>query len=143
MRASEKGKQRASPPVRVSTRRPPSSGISCTEQGEGCEHRGERAHPQRVGRVRNDDRPRPRPAGLREAPQPLPLPPDDRLQPQALAPLRLHVAELDGAALDHDVARQSDVQGEEGAGHAADQRAAADQSGPPDLSEIEPARGRR
>ena len=48
--ASEKGRQRARPPVRVSTRSPPSSGIVAPNRASAAEDRGQGAHPQGVGR---------------------------------------------------------------------------------------------
>jgi hypothetical protein len=72
---------------------------------------------------------------LREAAEPLPLTPGERLQPQPLAPARDDVALLGRAPLHDDVAGQADVEGEERTGDAADQRPAAEQPGPPDLPE--------
>ena len=83
---SENGRQRASPPVRVSTRSPPSSGMVAPNRASAAEHRGQHAHAQGLGRVRDHDGPDQHEQRLREAQQPLPLPPDQRLQPDALAP---------------------------------------------------------
>jgi hypothetical protein len=128
MRAREKGSTRQHP--KAAEQRD-----GCTEKGECREDRGKRAHPERVGGVRDNDRPGEYEQGLREPPQPLPFAPDERLETQPLAASGVHVAALDGTPLDDDVAGEADVQGEESAGNPAHQRPAAEQPGPVHLTQ--------
>ena len=84
-------------------------------RARAAEHRGQAAHPSASAAYGHDGRAGDQQQRLREAAEPLPLPPDQGLQPDALAPLGLDVADLDRPPLDHDVAGQTDVEGEEGA----------------------------
>ena len=108
---------RARPPVRVSTRSPPSSGIVAPNSARAPKPGSARPYPT-LGGVRDDDGGDEHDQRLGKPAEPLPLPPDQRLQPHALAPPGQTWPPLDRAALDHDVAGQTDVEGEERPGDA-------------------------
>ena len=134
---SVNGRQRCSPPVRVSTRSPPSSGIVAPNSARAATtgvrvliprasqaygtHEGDREHEQRLG----------------EAQQALPLPPDQGLPTEPLPPTWLDGPDRDGAPLDDDVASQTEVESEEGSGDASDQGTAAGQPGPTDAAQTQ------